>query len=147
MRSPGKSGALSLDAKEKILAHIKENDLRVDEALPTEARLMKMLGVSRYTVREALALLEQERILYRVQGKGTFLKRRPLQIEQGLEKLESVTEIIKSCGLVPSTRWIGIEVKFPSGKIADSLAFHFLRRDHFGKVYREVPLRDFPRNG
>ncbi|MFW5714935.1 MAG: GntR family transcriptional regulator [bacterium] len=121
MRSLGKSGALSLKAKEKILAYIKESDLRVDDALPTEAALMKMLGVSRHTVREALALLEQERIVYRVQGKGTFLKRRPLQIEQGLEKLESITEIIESCGLKPSTRWIGIEVKLPGGKIAEQL--------------------------
>jgi len=117
----GKTGALSHGAKEKILAHIKNSDLRVDEALPTEAVLMKMLEVSRHTVREALALLEQERIVYRVQGKGTFLKRRPLQIEQGLEKLESITDIIKSCGFIPSTRWVGIEVKYPSIKVAEQL--------------------------
>jgi len=118
---PEKNGALSHGAKERILALIRDTGLRVDEALPTEAKLLEMLGVSRHTVREALALLEQERIVYRVQGKGTFLKRRPLQIEQGLEKLASMTDLIRGCGLVPGTRWIGIEVRNPSAKMAEQL--------------------------
>lgn len=116
-----KSGALSHGAKADILTLIAESGLRVDEALPTEAKLMKLLGVSRHTVREALALLEQERVVYRIQGKGTFLKRKPLQIEHGLEKLASMTDLIKSCGLVPSTRWIGIEVKEAGATMARQL--------------------------
>lgn len=93
----------------------------MDQALPTEALLMKMFAVSRHTVREALALLEQERIIYRVQGKGTFLRRRPMQIEHGLEKLYSMTDLIKSRGMLPETRWIGTEVKEAGSKISEEL--------------------------
>ncbi len=121
MKGPKKNGALSHGAKDSILEYIRNSNLPVDNALPTEAKLMEMLSVSRHTVREALALLEQERIVYRVQGKGTFLKRKPLQIEHGLEKLASMTDLIKSCGLVPGTRWIGIEVKQAGAKMAEQL--------------------------
>jgi GntR family transcriptional regulator len=106
-----KSDALSHGIKERILSLIHDAKLGIDDALPTEAQLSSSLGVSRHTVREALALLEQERIIYRVQGKGTFLQRRPLQIEQGLERLASMTDMIRRCGLEPSTRWIGIELR------------------------------------
>lgn len=116
-----KNEALSHGAKEKILEYIRASELRVGDTLPTEARLMDMLEASRHTVREALALLEQERIVYRVQGKGTFLKRRPLRIEHGLEKLASMTDMIRSCGFEPSTRWIAIEVKNPSAHMAEQL--------------------------
>jgi len=118
---PDKNEALSHGTKEAILAFIREADLGVDDVLPTEARLMDMLKVSRHTVREALALLEQDRVVYRIQGKGTFLKKRPLQIEHGLEKLASMTDMIKSCGFEPSTRWVGIEVRNPDARMAAQL--------------------------
>jgi len=118
---PDKIEALSHGAREKILAYIRASELGVDDTLPTEAKLMEMLEVSRHTVREALALLEQERVVYRVQGKGTFLKRRPLQIEHGLERLASMTDMIRSCGFEPSTRWIGIEVRAASARMAEQL--------------------------
>lgn len=117
-----RNGALSHGAKDRILALIEARSLGVDDALPTEARLTEELGVSRHTVREALALLEQERVIYRVQGKGTFLKRRPLQIEQGLERLASMTDMLRQRGLEPSTRWIGIEVRTPGEAMAKGLA-------------------------
>ena len=116
-----KNEALSHGAKERILEYIRASELRVGDALPTEVRLMEMLEASRHTVREALALLEQERIVYRVQGKGTFLKRRPLRIEHGLEKLASMTDMIRSCGFEPSTRWIAIEVKSAGAHMAEQL--------------------------
>jgi len=113
--------ALSHGARDAILAYIRDAELWVDDKLPTEAELMEMLAVSRHTVREALALLEQERIVYRIQGKGTFLKKRPLQIEHGLEKLASMTDMIRSCGFEPSTRWVGIEVRSPTARMAEQL--------------------------
>lgn len=116
-----KSEALSHGVKEKILDYIRASGLRVGDTLPTEAKLMEMLEAGRHTIREALALLEQERIVYRIQGKGTFLKRKPLRIEHGLEKLASMTDMIRSCGFEPSTRWISIEVKNANAPMAEQL--------------------------
>lgn len=121
MKIKEKNVSLSQKAKAKILDFINKSGLQPNELLPSEANLMKMLGVSRYTVREALALLEQERIVYKIQGKGTYLNKRPLQIESGLERLESVTLTIEKFGHEPGTKWIGIEIKTPTEEMIEKL--------------------------
>ncbi|MCC6124623.1 MAG: GntR family transcriptional regulator [Pirellulales bacterium] len=60
--------------------------LKPGQALPSEHRLVERLGVARTTVRQAMASLENEGLIRRVQGKGTFVEndvRRKLQ--HGLE--------------------------------------------------------------
>jgi GntR family transcriptional regulator len=113
--------ALSRLAKQSIIEFIKEERIQPDEQLPSEALLMDMMGVSRYTVREALALLEQDKIIYKVQGKGTFVKKVPVKIESGLEKLESITEIIKSFGYNPNGKCLKIEEITPTQDMIEKL--------------------------
>ena len=43
------------------------------ERLPGDHELVKQTGYSRHTVRQAVSLLEQEQIVYRVRGSGTYL--------------------------------------------------------------------------
>lgn len=50
------------------------------EVLPSEAQLCQDLGVSRNTVRQALAVLRAEGHLEVIQGKGTFVRRAPLHL-------------------------------------------------------------------
>jgi GntR family transcriptional regulator len=45
--------------------------------LPSETELSRELGVSRVTVREALRVLAQENVLFKVQGRGTFVANNP----------------------------------------------------------------------
>ena len=96
------TASLSSLAKNKIIEFIEEQRIQSDEKLPSENELTDMLGVSRYTVREALALLEQDKLVYKIQGKGTFVKKIPVKVESGLEKLESISEIIRNFGYDPS---------------------------------------------
>lgn len=114
MKVKEKTVSLSRKVKKRIIEYILNEKLQPGNVLPSEVSLMKMFGVSRYTVREALALLEQDKILYKIQGKGTFVNKIPIQIESGLEKLESITEIIESFGYEPGTIWIDIKEDFPT---------------------------------
>ena len=59
----------------KLKADIARGHFAPGSQLPTEAELMSLYGVSRVTVRNALALLQQEGLLVRIPAKGTFVRR------------------------------------------------------------------------
>ncbi len=46
---------------------------KIGEKIPVEEELSKQIGVGRNTLREAVAALEQQGVLRRIQGSGTFL--------------------------------------------------------------------------
>lgn len=76
-------------------------------ALPTERELAGRFGVSRITVRKALGRLEQEGLLLRRQGAGTFVAPEPGRIEKSLSRITSFSEDMRARGLQPSSAWIG----------------------------------------
>lgn len=49
-------------------------ELKPGDALPTEAALCEHYGVSRVTVRQALKLLSEERVIESLQGSGWYVK-------------------------------------------------------------------------
>ena len=53
--------------------HILSNRLQRDHALPSESQLAETYGVSRITIRGALKILEENRLIVRRQGIGTFV--------------------------------------------------------------------------
>ncbi len=56
-----------------ITDRIKKEDFCVGDKLPTEVELSKEYGFSRQTVRQALSKLEENKIIYKVQGSGSFI--------------------------------------------------------------------------
>lgn len=58
------------------------------ERLPGEDELAQMLGISRITLRKALALLMERRLIVRQQGKGTFV--RSAVIRHDLHRLDGM---------------------------------------------------------
>lgn len=93
--------SLYYQVKQIIIKNIKNGEWPVNSKIPTELELCKMFGVSRITVRQALAQLEKEGFLYRKQGKGTFVT--TPKLEQRLSRFYSFSEEIKKMGLEPST--------------------------------------------
>ncbi|TMW74013.1 GntR family transcriptional regulator [Alteribacter natronophilus] len=61
-----------------------------EEAIPTEARLCEMFEASRVTVRQAIQVLVQEGLLYKIQGSGTYVK--GSKVEHNIYSLRSFTE-------------------------------------------------------
>lgn len=60
-------------ARNQIHEDITSGRLAPGESLPPESKLMETLGISRYTIRQALSELENDGFIHRVQGKGTFV--------------------------------------------------------------------------
>jgi len=73
--------------------------------LPAESDLARTLNVSRVSLREALQRLELEGYIERKRGVGTFvIDRNPLHLEAGIEKLISMSNVIRSRGHTPGTK-------------------------------------------
>lgn len=94
---------------------------RAGDRIPTEADLVKSLGVSRATVRAALARLVERGLLERRQGSGTFLVRPPegARLRNGLERLETYTVHARRLGLKLDSRDLRIE---PAGASPEEAA-------------------------
>lgn len=60
-----------------IVSAAARSDLRVGNRLPTERELVAQLQLTRTTIRNAMALLEEEGVVSREVGRGTFLRSDP----------------------------------------------------------------------
>lgn len=56
-----------------ILEHIRKGEWKAGTRLPSENTLSSQFGLSRQTVRHAVDLLEQQKIVSRIQGSGTYV--------------------------------------------------------------------------
>jgi len=100
---------LYIQAKEEIRRFIDERGLKSGDLLPPEGNLCQRLGISRGTLREAMRALEDEELVVRKQGIGTYVAHNELLISSTLDLNEGVTEMIRGKGMVPGSRDISIE--------------------------------------
>ena len=81
----------------------------------------EQLGVSRGTAREAVAILEQEGLLYRRQGAGTFVLRALTGLTNNLNANFGVTDLIVAAGKTPGTIDIVVTEQGADAEMARSL--------------------------
>ncbi len=117
--------------EEKIVSGI----WQVGEQIPTENDLCELYGVSRITVREALAELEREGYVTRKRGRGTFVA--VPKIEQNLMGIYSFTEEFRKRGLTPRSEVLEFVRMLPEGDVQEALgigggeAVYYLKRLRF----------------
>src|ERR1044071_4886087 len=93
-------------ALQELRQAITDGTFRPGSQLPTEAELCAMLGVSRTVVREALRVLEDDGLVARRHGVGTFVRNQP--IVKNLNFNFGITEMIESAGLKSGTSHLAI---------------------------------------
>lgn len=119
----------SARAERKTLTELAQQELRQaiiggtfqpGNQLPIEAELCEMLGVSRTVVREALRTLEDEGLIVRRHGVGTFVRNRP--ILKNLNFNFGITEMIESAGLTPGTSHFAVKRENADAEKAEQLS-------------------------
>jgi GntR family transcriptional regulator len=92
-----------------------------DGRLPAEPVLAQQLGVSKATVRHAVSILEQEGLLSRRQGAGTFVVGRALELRNNLSINFGVTDLIESAGFVAGTSAMSVDVEVADAHVQRAL--------------------------
>jgi GntR family transcriptional regulator len=110
---------------------IDQGELKPGDRIPSENELSQMLNVSRITPRQALQELLDSGMVYREQGKGTFVAESKMRDVQGFS---SFTEDMLSRGMKPGSRILTQEVVSVDENLAAILhlspgdpALHLLR--------------------
>ncbi|MGC1504502.1 MAG: GntR family transcriptional regulator [Sulfitobacter sp.] len=102
--------------------------------IPTVDELAEECGVARATIRQALDLLEEEKLIERYRAKGTFVRRHP-QEELWCSVATDLSGLLRPAGdaeievLSDEPNVVLKQVAYPIGKLAES--YRHLRRRHF----------------
>jgi GntR family transcriptional regulator len=94
--------------KQQLLRDIESGVLQPHARLPSERELVRELGVSRITVRQALGELVQQGYLYSAPGKGVFVSER--EPGYALDPLLGFHETARARGKTPGTRILECQV-------------------------------------
>lgn len=113
------SQPLYMQIKRMLEQRIVDGDYAPHERLPSESELIKVFGVSRITVRQALRDLHADGLVFSVQGKGTFVAK-PKAI-QDVQRLQGFGESMVPQGYEASTRVISLHEIRPSQEVANAL--------------------------
>lgn len=98
-----------------IKQNISSGELNVGDLLPSEAELCRTMGISRNTVRQAIGELEEEGLVVRKRGKGTFVAD---PNARGKCVRYSFTTEISSMGKVPSSTMVDFGIIVPPPEIS-----------------------------
>jgi GntR family transcriptional regulator len=113
---------LYVEVMEELERLIKGRKLQPGEKLPSVESLTEMLGVSRSTVREALANLETQGLIVRKQGSGTFVSYTSGKgFIGGMERIEPFRQIASRAGVKSEVIYRQVETVGPDSEMADAL--------------------------
>lgn len=124
---------------ETIIAYIRNRmdsgELKEGDQLETEEQLSVMFGCSRPTVRQATGILEQEGILTRITGRGTFVTR-PKMTQEYTRFIESYPLTVKKQSGIPKTEVLDFHVETADAFIQNKLGLTSRQQVYYLKRLR-----------
>lgn len=93
-------------ALENLRDYIYEINTRGEKRLPSEEELANQLGISRLTVREALAVLESDGFISRLQGKGTIINPFAQRLTSRIDTSREIDGFLEENGYATSSKLI-----------------------------------------
>lgn len=99
---------------------IENHVYKVGDRIPAERQLAEHFKVSRMTLRQAIKTLEEEGILERRLGSGTYVASQ--KVQEKMSGTMSFTEIVRANNQVPSSKVISYKVTKPSLSEQERLA-------------------------
>src|ERR1019366_8165720 len=130
-------GSLTNSCVEALTEAIGSGIYAPGNPLPSETELAATLDVSRATLREALRTLENQRLIIRRHGRGTFVSE--VSIMKDLQRNFGITAMIRAAGYRPGTVNQTLERTTATREVAEKLG---VRRDSPVIVLRRVRLAD-----
>jgi GntR family transcriptional regulator len=121
--------------KEIIRDMIEKEELGFGQAIPPERELCERYSVSRMTARQAVMELVNEGLLYREQGRGTFVAE--AKVRQGTGRLTSFTQDMRERGMEVSSTVLGVEEESAGPVVA-----RMLRIDPGDRIIRVRRVRN-----
>lgn len=106
--------------RDQLRASILGGHLKPGDKLPSESELAATHGVSRITVRQALADVQNEGLIVRQQGKGAFVSQ-PQHASQSLNRLQGLGEALASQGQSVHSQRLRMKRQKASAKVAAAL--------------------------
>jgi GntR family transcriptional regulator len=113
---------VSNQVDEILLERIREGTYLPGNRMPSESELSDELGVSRATVRTALAKLAANGLILRKQGDGTYVNAHVREASAQFGNLWDLVHLIEGNGYKPSIRFLSIDKRPSTEKEALALA-------------------------
>lgn len=112
---------LRYQIREKLISYILAQGCQPGDSLPPEAELAEVLGVRRFSLREALLLLEEERVIATRHGSGRTLVSVPDAYQVDITSLQSVTELLAGYDIEATNQVLRVSEAPVEGEISASL--------------------------
>lgn len=140
--------------KKELIDKIEKNEFKSDEQIPSERDLIQQYGFSRITVRKAIDELVNEGYLYKVHGKGTYVKDNVVQ--QDIVQLNSITHDILQMGKKPTRKVLRFKEDKAFDKRAEELdigveekiiildRIHYADDEAINRTIDYLPAKYFP---
>jgi GntR family transcriptional regulator len=123
---------LYVQIKDLLRGRILDGSYQPHQQLPSEAEMIAAFKVSRITVRQALGDLENEGLIFRLHGKGTFVSKP--KAFQDLGRLQGFGEAMRQKGYETFSRVISLRNVTPSAQVRDQLGLG--KRAHVTELRR-----------